>query len=76
MDLLKEHVNAVGVEHALAALGENKTKNAASQVQYEGAYDELSESGSEAAFIKNYLARSGISLLQTGTAVDPNVPII
>src|SRR5678815_340087 len=54
---LKDHINAVGVDAALEALGEAPEKREGSQdVQYFG-HDAM-----EGSFIENYLNRAGISL--------------
>jgi hypothetical protein len=70
MGMLKEHVNEVGVEAVVAALGTEKAVKYAGKVQYEGAYDELDD------FIKPYLEKSGITLVQSDTKVDPGKPLI
>lgn len=75
LDLLKEHIAEVGPEQALASLGEAKI-GGVGKVQYEGGYDELSESKQEADFIKAYLDKAGITLVTSTSTIDPNSPLV
>jgi SPP1 gp7 family putative phage head morphogenesis protein len=70
LDLLKEHVNEVGVSSALASLGAEKTGGDMERVQYKGT-GEFDPTSSETEFIKRYLDRAGI-ILQTTDTPDPN----
>jgi hypothetical protein len=68
MDALHEHINDLGPDKALEALGEER-KGPGAEVQYEGAYK-------PGDFLKKYLASSGTSVLQPGAAADPSKPVI
>lgn len=60
MQLLREHIGSVGVEHALAALGPD-VKGKGEEIQYGG---HNLEGNGDAHFIEQYLNRAGISLIQ------------
>lgn len=70
---MKEHISSVGTERALEALGEAKAGNAG-RVQYEGAYDELGDTKQEGDFIKAYLQKAGVNLVQQDTEMNPDLP--
>ncbi len=75
MDYLKEYVKNADPEDLLKSLGKAKVGEGG-RVQYEGAYDEIDEVQKEADFIKGYLDRAGITLIQTGSTNDPSMPLI
>ncbi len=72
--MLKEHVNNVGRDDALGALGKAKEGGHKGVVQYEGAYDELGDTKKEGDFIKDYLSRAGVKLIHQDTEVNPALP--
>jgi hypothetical protein len=69
LDQLKAHVNEVGAQAALDALGEEKTGGDDSEVQYQGGWDSMSD------FAEQYLARQGISLMMADP-FDPETKIL
>lgn len=71
MEQMRNHVNKVGVESALASLGEAKGAGLGGEVQYEGGWDDMGH------FAESWLNRHGIvSLHQTGGIADANTPVI
>lgn len=77
LDQLRAHVKAVGVDEALAALGEElDSEGSPERVQYGGAFDELGETAEETQFVKDYLDSCGITPIQPGTVVDPSITSI
>ncbi len=67
MDKLRDHVNAVGTEAALQALG-SEVKGAGESVQYAG-WSDIGD------FARDYLDRNGISLVQ-GDVMDPDRKVV
>lgn len=76
MEMLKDHIVTVGVDHALAALGEQRQGGFAGKVQYEGAYDDPGDTQKESDFIRAYLRHASVVLLHGNTAVDPKAPLV
>ncbi len=74
---LREHVNAVGGEAALAALGEGAPGKPGKdgKVQYWGVGTEEANWKHMGAFMEAYLARNGIVAV-TGETSDPNLPLV
>mgnify|MGYP002784669550 CR=1 FL=1 len=73
LDRLREHVNTVGVQSALDALGPDKGTKGKADAQYEGAWatDRVAE------FVGPYLARHGISLVNTfDLGADAGRPLV
>lgn len=76
MQTLREHVNAVGGEAALRELGEEKSGEVASSIQYGGVDTESSPHwASMGDFIGAYLERNGIVPL-IGQTPSPAFPIV
>lgn len=76
MDQLAESINDLGVEGALASLGEEKQGRGPDEpVQYVGAYDDIVGGvDKDSLFVKKYLESAGIQL--AGATVDPNLSVI
>ncbi len=76
MKEFQTHIKTLGVEAALAALGEEKeARSADEKIQYVGAYEDLiAGEGDDNAFVKKYLEQAGIVL--AGSTIDPNLAVI
>ncbi len=76
MEELAKHVEELGAEGALAALGEEKAaRKPGEQIQYVGAYDDLVGGvDKDSKFVKKYLENAGIVL--AGSTIDPNLSVI
>lgn len=75
IDEARRQIKDLGPEAAMAAIGPEKEAGATS-VQYEGATDDSELDPDEAKFLRGYLARTGVTMLQTGSTVSPDSPII
>lgn len=74
---LREHVNAVGAESALAALNPDSEGlgKKGDEVQYWGVGTEEANWKNMGSFIESYLSRNGIVTV-TGDTSDPNLPLV
>ena len=74
---LKDHVNAVGAESALASLNPSSEGlgKEGQDVQYWGVGTEEANWRNMGSFIESYLSRNGIVTV-TGDTSDPNLPLV